>query len=111
MAMEARDERPQETVAKRHRCISKRPWNLSSICRPSVRNAGLSPRKRFAKSERRMDRMERMVGQNNRLVALLARAGVTLRSDAGPHERAITRIEENLAEATDKLNGLIDIVD
>jgi len=58
-----------------------------------------------------MDRMERMVGQNNRLVALLARAGVTLRSDAGPHERAITRIEENLAEATDKLNGLIDIVD
>ena len=66
---------------------------------------------RFAKSERRRTAMERMVGQNNRLVARLARAGVTLRSDVRRHERAITRIEENLAEATDKLNGLIDIVD
>ena len=54
--------------------------------------------------------MERMVGQNNRLVSRLAGAGVTLRSDVRRHERAITRIEENLAEATDKLNGLIDIV-
>ena len=66
---------------------------------------------RFAKSERRLDRMERMVAQNNRLVARLGRAGVTLRSDVRRHERAITRIEDNLAEATDKLNGLIDIVD
>ena len=66
---------------------------------------------RSNRSERRLDRLERMVAQNNRLVARLARAGVTLRSEARRHERAITRIEENLAEATDKLNALIDVVD
>jgi uncharacterized coiled-coil protein SlyX len=66
---------------------------------------------RSNKSERRLDRLERMVAQNNRLVARLARAGVTLRSDVRRHERAITRTEENLAEATDKLNALIDVVD
>jgi hypothetical protein len=66
---------------------------------------------RFVKSERRLDRMERVVAQNNRLVARLARAGVALRSEVRRHERAIVRIEENLAEATDKLNVLIDIVE
>ena len=66
---------------------------------------------RSNRSERRLDRLERMVAQNNRLVTRLARAGVTLRSDVRRHERAITRIEENLAEATDKLNALIDVVD
>ena len=66
---------------------------------------------RFAQAERRLDRLERLVGQNNRLVARLARAGVSFRSDVRRHERAILRIEENLAEATDKLNGLIDFVD
>jgi len=95
---------------------------------------------RFAKSERRRTAMERMVGQNNRLVARLARAGVTLRSDVRRHERAIklnglidivdksekwqaraeeklarsdkfqARTEENLAEITDKLNALVDLV-
>lgn len=52
-----------------------------------------------------------MVEQNNHVVARLAGTGVALRSEVRRHERAILRIEENLAEATDKLNGLIDIVD
>lgn len=64
-----------------------------------------------AKAEGRLDRMEHLVGQNNRLVTRLAHAGVALRSDVRRHERAITRIAENLAEATDKLNALIDVVD
>lgn len=59
---------------------------------------------RFARAERRLDRLEHLVAQ-------LARVGVTLRSDVRRHERAVLRIEENLAEATDKLNGLIDYVD
>lgn len=49
--------------------------------------------------------MERVVAQNNRL------AGVALRSDVRRHERAIIGVEENLAEATDKLNARIDFVD
>lgn len=66
---------------------------------------------RSARAERRLDRLEHALAQNNRLVARLAGAGVVLRSDVRRHERAILRIEENLAEATDKLNGLIDYVD
>lgn len=62
---------------------------------------------RFVQAERRLDRVERGIEQNSRLVARLARGGVSLRSDVRRHERAIRRIEENLAEATDKLNGLI----
>jgi hypothetical protein len=66
---------------------------------------------RFAQAERRLDRIERVVAQNNRLVARLARAGVALRGDVRRHEQTIARIEENLAEATGKLNALIDFVD
>jgi hypothetical protein len=66
---------------------------------------------RWAKADGRLKRMEHLVAQNNRLVTRLARAGVALRSDVRRHERAITRITENLAEATEKLNALIDVVD
>jgi hypothetical protein len=48
----------------------------------------------------------------------LVRYGVSLRSDVRRLDEAMTRLaraqvrtEDNLAEATDKLNGLIDIVD
>ena len=72
----------------------------------------------FAKSSARLDRIERVVAQNNRLVARLASAGVGLRSDVRRHERAINRHEkflarheQTMAEIEDKLNALIDIVD
>ena len=45
------------------------------------------------------------------MLARLAGTGVASRSDVRRHKRANLRIEKNLAEATDKLNGLIDIVD
>ena len=66
---------------------------------------------RFAKSERRMDRIERVLAQTNRVVASLARSGVSLRSDVRTLQKFRVRTEENLAEITDKLNALIDIVD
>lgn len=72
----------------------------------------------FAKANTRLDRIERVLAQNNRLVARLARTGVTLRSDVRRHERAIARHDEflarheqTMAEIEDKLNALIDIVD
>ena len=43
----------------------------------------------FAKSEKRLDRMERLVAQNNHLVAKLAGYGVSLRSDIRRHEKMI----------------------
>ena len=66
---------------------------------------------RFARSERRLDRIERVLAQTNRVVAGLARSGVSLRSDVRKLQEFRARTEENLAEITDKLNALIDIVD
>jgi len=66
---------------------------------------------RFAKSERRLDRIERVLAQTNRVVAGLARSGVSLRSDVRTLQKFRVRTEENLAEITDKLIVLIDIVD
>ena len=66
---------------------------------------------RFAKSERRLDRIERVLAQTNRVVAGLARSGVSLRTDVRKLQKFRARTEENLAEITDKLNALIDIVD
>ena|SRR6516225_3279262 len=70
----------------------------------------------FAKSSARLDRIERVVAQNNRLVARLASAGVGLRSDVRRHERAINRHEkflarheQTMAEIEDKLNPRIAI--
>jgi uncharacterized coiled-coil protein SlyX len=59
---------------------------------------------RFAQAEKRLDRLERAVAQNNRIVTQLARSGVTLRSD-------VRRTEKNLAEVSEKLNILIDVVE
>lgn len=60
--------------------------------------------RRFALAEKRLDRIERGLAQNNRLVARLARTGMTLRSNIQRHERMMREME-------DKLNALIDIVD
>ncbi|HMD97912.1 MAG TPA: hypothetical protein VKM93_11375 [Terriglobia bacterium] len=48
---------------------------------------------KFAKVDARLDRMERLVGQNNRLVARLARYGVSLRSDVRRIDRTLARAE------------------
>jgi chromosome segregation ATPase len=71
-----------------------------------------------ARFEGNFAKLERLVAQNNHLVARLARAGVALRSDVGRGERAIARHEQflarhkrTMAEIEDKVNGLIDIVD
>jgi hypothetical protein len=67
---------------------------------------------------RRLDRLERSIAQTDLMVRRLVRYGVSLRSDVRRLDEAMTRLaraqartEDNLAEATDKLNGLIDIVD
>ena len=67
---------------------------------------------------RRLDRLERSIAQTDVTVRRLVRYGVSLRSDVRRLDEAMTRLakaqvrtEVNLAEATDKLNGLIDVVD
>jgi septal ring factor EnvC (AmiA/AmiB activator) len=80
---------------------------------------------KFAKAERRMDRLERVVAQNNRITTRLVRYGVSLRSDVRRTEKALAETaeklaktaaklaetDEKLAETDEKLNALIDIVD
>ena len=77
---------------------------------------------RFAQAEKRLDRLERVVAQNNRIVTRLTRYGVSLRSDVrrternleGVRERTernLERVSESLAEVDGKLNALIEIVD
>jgi hypothetical protein len=73
---------------------------------------------KFAKAEKRLDRIERVVAQNNRVVTRLVRYGVSLRSDVRRLDKALAELaerqvktEEKLAETDDKLNALIDIVD
>jgi hypothetical protein len=73
---------------------------------------------KFAKAEKRFDRIERVFAQNNRIVARLARHGVSLRSDVRRIDKALAevaerqaRTEEKLAETDEKLNALIVIVD
>ncbi len=65
---------------------------------------------RFEQAEKRLDRLERLVAQNNHLVSRLARY-VSLRSDIRRHEKAIARLEEVHSETDGKLNALIDIFD
>ena len=65
----------------------------------------------FAKIENGLAETQRVLRLTNRVVAGLARAGVSLRSEVRRHERAITRLEEVHAETDGKLNALIDIVD
>jgi len=63
---------------------------------------------RAVRSDRRLDRLESMLTR-------LARLGVKSRSKindrADVHEANFRRIEQNLAEATEKLNALIGFVD
>ncbi|MHB8652336.1 MAG: hypothetical protein ACYDA9_00500 [Terriglobia bacterium] len=77
---------------------------------------------RFAKAEKRLDRLEHLMRQNNHLVTRLARLGLSLRSDVRrcdrSHEDSVRKTDENLAKVAEslaemdgKLNGLIDIMD
>jgi chromosome segregation ATPase len=73
---------------------------------------------RMDRADQRMDRLERAIAQTNRVVKVLVRAGVSLRSDVRELQRYRTasekfrvQTEQNLAEITGKLNALIDIVD
>ena len=72
---------------------------------------------RAARAEQRMDRLERALAQNIRVVKGLARAGLTLRSDVrelqrwrAASEKFRAQTEQNLAEITGKLDALIDVV-
>jgi len=62
---------------------------------------------RSAKAEKRMDRIERVFTQTNRVVGKLASISVTLRSDIRRHERAIARHEDMMAEMDGKLKALV----
>lgn len=66
--------------------------------------------KRFVAAEQRLDRLERVAAQNNRIVAQLARYGVSLRDDVRRLDKAMALLAERHAETDDKLNGLIDVV-
>ncbi len=66
---------------------------------------------RFIRAEKRMDRVERTLALNNRVVARLARAGGSLRSDVRRFDKAMTLLAERQAESEDKLNALIEFVD
>jgi len=72
----------------------------------------------FNRADQRLNRMESVVRTNNRIVAGLARYGVSLRSDVRRLEKALIRVaeaqakgDEKLVEVEEKLNGVIDIVD
>jgi L-lactate utilization protein LutB len=58
---------------------------------------------RWAKADRRMDRLERL---GERLV----RSGLSPRSDVQELKEFRRRTEQNLAEITEKLDALIDVV-
>jgi hypothetical protein len=72
----------------------------------------------FAKSNRRLDRIEQMLKQTNRVVGKLASTGVSLRGDIrrhekwlAKHEQAVARHDLMMGEMEGKLNALIEIVD
>jgi L-lactate utilization protein LutB len=60
--------------------------------------------KRWAEAERRMDRLEGLVDR-------LVRSGLSMRSDVKELKEFRRRTEQNLAEITEKLDALIDVVD
>jgi predicted nucleic acid-binding Zn-ribbon protein len=77
---------------------------------------------KFDRADKRLERLEKVVGQNNRLVAQLARRGVSLRSDVRKTqedlrtfrlrtEENFTKISESLSETDDKLNALVEFMD
>lgn len=72
---------------------------------------------RFAKAEERLSRMERIGAQNNRLLALLAPFGASLRSEVRRIEGNLAatdanpkRVSKHLHEVDIKLNCHIDLV-
>ena len=74
--------------------------------------------KRFAKAEARADRADRRMDRLENVVKQLVRSGLPLRSDVrelqklrARSEKFQLRTEENLAEITEKLDALIDVVD
>jgi hypothetical protein len=71
-----------------------------------------------AKAEARADRADRRMDRLESMVKQLVRSGLSLRSDVRKlqefrvqSEKFRVRTEENLAEITDKLDGLIGVVD
>ena len=71
-----------------------------------------------AKAEARADRADRRMDRLENVVKQLVRSGLLLRSDVrelqkfrARSEKFQARTEENLAEITNKLDALIDIVD
>jgi predicted nucleic acid-binding Zn-ribbon protein len=77
---------------------------------------------RFERADKRLERLEKVVGQNNRLVTQLARRGVSLRSDVRKTQEELrtfrlrteenfTKISESLSETDDKLNALVLLMD
>jgi len=66
---------------------------------------------RFAKAEARADRADRRMDRLENVVKQLVRSGLSLSSDVRKLEKFRARTEENLAEITDKLDALIDVVD
>jgi predicted nucleic acid-binding Zn-ribbon protein len=77
---------------------------------------------RFERADKRLERLEKVVGQNNRLVSQLVRRGVSLRSDVRKTQEELrtfrlrteenfTKISESLSETDDKLNALVLLMD
>jgi hypothetical protein len=56
----------------------------------------------FARADKRLDRLERLSAQNNRLVAKLAVHGRTLRSDIRRHEKRITAAHVRAEQAYER---------
>jgi hypothetical protein len=61
---------------------------------------------RFARSGQRLDRLERLSAQNNRIVAKLAGYGRTLRSDVHRHEKTITAAHVRAEQAYERAGDM-----
>jgi septal ring factor EnvC (AmiA/AmiB activator) len=56
----------------------------------------------FAKSEKRLDRIEKLLAQNNHLVGKLAGYGVSLRSDIRRHDKQIAAAHVRAEQAYER---------
>jgi uncharacterized coiled-coil protein SlyX len=63
---------------------------------------------RFVQAEKRLDRLERVVAQNNKIVVRLTRYGVSLRSDVRRTEKNLAKVSHSLSEMDGKLRALTD---
>ncbi|HLY59768.1 MAG TPA: hypothetical protein VKV95_03285 [Terriglobia bacterium] len=73
---------------------------------------------KFDRADKRLERIEHVVEQNNHIVTRLAQLGVSLRGDVRRTEKNLAQASDNIrklierqSETDDKLNALIDIVD